>query len=363
MLATMSNTNSSVIDHPLFWRFLGFGSSIVGFICYALSPTFKYMFGEWNWWKIVIYSVVSSVFACFMLYVKGLDLKKSFIVKANVCFLVFLATCAYSFYQDKGEGGKNESDYGRMLSLFSFGGFALMSLSLSRQTNIGFDMGMSNFFLASFFVCAMKLNLKVAMGVALICYLVVYIRSYSDSMLEMQGSDTAHLILEMDGLSQNQTGSIVENFHSNLDYLLERQGGKADEISAVIRVKFDKAKEEVNSDLAIFAADLVGILEKHADTHPEWQEAIEDLLILARSCALTSPGEFWPQCEGIVQELDDKRRDLPPGMLKQLHTRMLFILTRCTRFRFLQREFRLGFSSNLAGDLHQPHQLGSAHMS
>uniref|UniRef100_A0A803P7V8 IREH1/IRE-like N-terminal domain-containing protein n=1 Tax=Cannabis sativa TaxID=3483 RepID=A0A803P7V8_CANSA len=55
-----------------------------------------------------------------------------------------------------------------------------------------------------------------------------------------------------------------------------------EEILVVIRGKFDKAKEEVNSDLAIFAADLVGILEKNADTHPEWQETIEDLLILAR---------------------------------------------------------------------------------
>jgi hypothetical protein len=32
------------------------------------------------------------------------------------------------------------------------------------------------------------------------------------------------------------------------------------EILVVIRAKFDKAKEEVNNDLAIFAADLVGIL-------------------------------------------------------------------------------------------------------
>lgn len=118
------------------------------------------------------------------------------------------------------------------------------------------------------------------------------------------------------------------------------------EILVVIRAKFDKAKEEVNSDLAIFAADLVGILEKNADTHPEWQETIEDLLVLARSCAMTSPGEFWLQCEGIVQELDDRRQELPPGMLKQLHTRMLFILTRCTRLLQFHKE------SGLAEDEH-----------
>ncbi|PON60717.1 cGMP-dependent kinase [Trema orientale] len=111
-----------------------------------------------------------------------------------------------------------------------------------------------------------------------------------------------------------------------------------EEILVVIRAKFDKAKEEVNSDLAIFAADLVGILEKNADNHPEWQETIEDLLVLARRCAMTTPGEFWIQCEGIVQDLDDRRQELSPGTLKQLHTRMLFILTRCTRLLQFHKE-------------------------
>lgn len=127
----------------------------------------------------------------------------------------------------------------------------------------------------------------------------------------------------------------------------------------MIRGKFDKAKEEVNSDLAIFAADLVGILEKNVDTHPEWQETIEDLLVLARSCAMSSPGEFWLQCEGIVQELDDRRQELPPGMLKQLHTRMLFILTRCTRLLQFHKESGLAEDENVF-QLRQSRNLHSA---
>uniref|UniRef100_A0A2P2MIV0 non-specific serine/threonine protein kinase n=1 Tax=Rhizophora mucronata TaxID=61149 RepID=A0A2P2MIV0_RHIMU len=119
-----------------------------------------------------------------------------------------------------------------------------------------------------------------------------------------------------------------------------------EEILVAIRAKFDKAKEEVNSDLAIFAADLVGILEKNAESHPEWQETIEDLLVMARSCAMTSPGDFWLQCEGIVQELDDKRQELPPGMLKHLYTRMLFILTRCTRLLQFHKESSLTEDEN-----------------
>lgn len=119
-----------------------------------------------------------------------------------------------------------------------------------------------------------------------------------------------------------------------------------EEVLVMIRGRFEKAKEEVDSDLAVFAADLVGILEKNAENQPGWQETIEDLLIQARSCAMTSPNEFWLQCESIVQELDDRRQELPPGTLKQLHTRMLFILTRCTRLLQFHKE------SGLAEDGH-----------
>ncbi|KAI9101590.1 hypothetical protein K1719_023834 [Acacia pycnantha] len=138
-----------------------------------------------------------------------------------------------------------------------------------------------------------------------------------------------------------------------------RRLNNLEEILVVIRAKFDKEKEEVNSELAIFAADLVGILEKNADIHPEWQETIEDLLVLARSCAMTSPGEFWLQCEGIVQELDDKRQELPPGMLKRLHTRMLFILTRCTRLLQFHKESGLAEDEQVF-NLHQSRVLHSA---
>ncbi|KAG6494836.1 hypothetical protein ZIOFF_042598 [Zingiber officinale] len=110
------------------------------------------------------------------------------------------------------------------------------------------------------------------------------------------------------------------------------------EVLKVIQVKFEKAKEEVNSDLAIFAGDLVSIMEKNLENHPEWKEILEDLLILARSCCVMTPGEFWLQCEGIVQDLDDRRQELTSGMLKKLHTHILFILTRCTRLLQFHKE-------------------------
>ncbi|XP_071685791.1 probable serine/threonine protein kinase IREH1 [Rutidosis leptorrhynchoides] len=117
-----------------------------------------------------------------------------------------------------------------------------------------------------------------------------------------------------------------------------RGTNNVEEVLSMIRAKFDKAKEEVDVDLHILAGDLLGILEKNAESQPQWQENLEDLLVLAQRCAMTSPGEFWLQCEGIVQELDDKRQELPMGIIKQLHTRMLFILTRCTRLLQFHKE-------------------------
>ncbi|KAJ4873226.1 putative serine/threonine protein kinase IREH1 [Raphanus sativus] len=41
---------------------------------------------------------------------------------------------------------------------------------------------------------------------------------------------------------------------------------------------------------------------------------LSGLLILARGCGMTTPGDFWLQCEGIVQDLDDRRQEVPPGV-------------------------------------------------
>lgn len=93
----------------------------------------------------------------------------------------------------------------------------------------------------------------------------------------------------------------------------------------------------MNSELEVFAGDLVEMLETRKFS-PNEKEVIEDLLILARKCAVMSAADFTLQCEVIVQEVDDKRQELPMGVLKQLHTRILFTLTRCTRLLQFQKE-------------------------
>ncbi|KAJ7522875.1 hypothetical protein O6H91_18G030100 [Diphasiastrum complanatum] len=123
-----------------------------------------------------------------------------------------------------------------------------------------------------------------------------------------------------------------------------------EEVLGALRARFNTAKEEVNTELAVFAGDLVEILEKSEDTLSEWKEKIEDLLILARQSAMMSSVEFCQQCETIVQDLDDRRQDLPMGILKQLHTRMLFILTRCTRLVQFQKESGLDAAHSVGTD-------------
>lgn len=124
----------------------------------------------------------------------------------------------------------------------------------------------------------------------------------------------------------------------------------------VIRTRFERSKEDVNSDLGAFAGDLVGILEKNSGFYPEWKESLEDLLVIARQCAKMSPNEFWMKCEAIVQNLDDRRQELPMGILKQAHTRLLFILTRCTRLVQFQKES--GYDDDRILGLHQLSDLG-----
>ncbi|XP_068331014.1 probable serine/threonine protein kinase IRE [Pyrus communis] len=135
-----------------------------------------------------------------------------------------------------------------------------------------------------------------------------------------------------------------------------RAFGHMEEIMVALKARFEKLKEEVDFDLGAFAGDLVGMLEKSTQSNPEWKENFEDLLVIARRCAKMSPGEFWVKCEGIVQSLDDRRQELPMGALKQAHTRLLFILTRCTRLVQFQKES--GYEEEHILSLHQFSDLG-----
>lgn len=88
------NSISKLLIHPLLWRLTGFASSIAGFCCYAISPSFHDMFGQWNALKIIVYGVVSSLLSIFKLFIKRCNWVhgRSFLLKAQVCFVVLTLT-------------------------------------------------------------------------------------------------------------------------------------------------------------------------------------------------------------------------------------------------------------------------------
>ncbi|XAR61784.1 Non-specific serine/threonine protein kinase [Bertholletia excelsa] len=101
--------------------------------------------------------------------------------------------------------------------------------------------------------------------------------------------------------------------------------------------RFDAAKDVVNAELACFAGELVELLQKNDLSSPEAVKLVEDLLILCQQCAEMTPLQFRAECETIVHDLTEKRKQCQPGLLKWLLTHLLFILTRCTRLLHFER--------------------------
>ncbi|XP_010914243.1 probable serine/threonine protein kinase IRE4 isoform X2 [Elaeis guineensis] len=119
------------------------------------------------------------------------------------------------------------------------------------------------------------------------------------------------------------------------DNLRARSYSDLRELLGSLHSKFDAAKEAVNAELAAFAREMDAI-EK--DSVSEVQEIAEDLLILSQQCIEMTSSHFRENCERIVQDLADRRQKCQAGIVKQLITRMLFILTRCTRLLQFQKD-------------------------
>lgn len=101
---------------------------------------------------------------------------------------------------------------------------------------------------------------------------------------------------------------------------------------------FDSAKEVVNAELSSFLTDVKDVLGVIEASSLEGHKMAQGLLILAQQCIEMSSSQFRAKCEIIVQELTEKRQQCPTGLVKWLFTRMLFILTRCTRLLLFQKE-------------------------
>ncbi|XP_058747947.1 probable WRKY transcription factor 61 [Vicia villosa] len=207
----MPITISNRLIKKKLWRILGFFSCIIGLISYAFSSSFNHLFGEWNFFKIVIYTAVSFIISSMMLLMKRLKLSRRFLMKAHLGVLVLLLTSLYSFVSDN----KNLNGKPDLLSLISCAAFALMSFCLSRHIDLGFESDLLNFFLGIFTLQLMKVNLMLSIVAAIFCYSLMVLRSNWDSCRKIRssrvenGSDHRDVAIEIDvldnGSQQNQS--------------------------------------------------------------------------------------------------------------------------------------------------------------
>lgn len=100
--------------------------------------------------------------------------------------------------------------------------------------------------------------------------------------------------------------------------------------------KFEAAKEVVNAELIAFAAEVAIGLEN--GTLSGEQEKAEYLILLSDKCREMTPSRFRDDCEGIVQVLAETWKKSQGGCMKELLTRMLFIITRCNRILQFQKD-------------------------
>ncbi|XP_023746706.1 probable serine/threonine protein kinase IRE4 isoform X2 [Lactuca sativa] len=109
------------------------------------------------------------------------------------------------------------------------------------------------------------------------------------------------------------------------------------ELLGSLRSNFNAAKDLVNTELSCFKGEVIEVSQKSETLSLEDQRSIQHLLILSKECIEMSCQDFRTKCEAIVQDLTKKRQDCQTGPLKWLFTRMLFILTRCTRLLHFEK--------------------------
>ncbi|PNX82562.1 exocyst complex component [Trifolium pratense] len=237
---------------PKVWRFVGFASSVVGLLCYALSSSFNYLFGDWNLLKIFLYSGFSFIISLMVLFANIWQHSTSFRFKSHTAFLVLTITSLYSFFFDKVVTGKPDA-----YSLISCSSFAIMLLSLSRQNECGFEVDLFYFFLGCLIVQLMKIKLLLFILGAGFSYLLIILRSSFPSLdvardNEFPGIEDENFVvieghLHSPQLASNNIGSMVENLSTCLKALqLEN--------SNLIEILLEKLEEYLSDDseLAVF---------------------------------------------------------------------------------------------------------------
>ena len=187
---------------PHVWRFVGLASAAIGLLCYALSSAFNHLFGEWNLLKIFLYSILSFIICLAVLFAKVWQHSSSLRFKAHMAFLVLTITSFYSFFFDKAVNGKPDS-----YSLVSCAVFAVMSLSLSRQTQCGFEVDLLYFFLGALIVQLMKIKLWLGIAGVGYSYFLIILRSSLAAPSE-NISLGPHVVIHVDSQQSNPSSAL-----------------------------------------------------------------------------------------------------------------------------------------------------------
>ncbi|XP_045832143.1 uncharacterized protein LOC123923499 [Trifolium pratense] len=203
------------------WRILGFFSSIIGLISYAISSSFNQLFGNWNFIKIIIYTVVSFSITSMMLFLEKWKLSRRFLLKAHLGVLVLLLASFYSFVSDY----KTLNQKPDLLSLISCSSFALMCFCLSRQIDLGFESDLLNFFLGMLTIHLMKINLMLSIIAAIFCYSLMVLRSKLDSRHEigtLRVEDDVAIEIDAVDRNKNEFQSLRRRMNNNDGYNWKR---------------------------------------------------------------------------------------------------------------------------------------------
>jgi len=156
------------------WRYLCFVSSIVGLLCYALSSSFNHLFGKWNLLKVSLYCVFSFIIclADLLTIASAWQKSPSLRFRAHLAVSVFTITTIYSFFIDKANAKPDA------YSLISSAAFAVMSLCMSKQTHLGFEVDLLYLFCGYFTLQLMKIKKVLAVVGAGFTYSLIMFRVY-----------------------------------------------------------------------------------------------------------------------------------------------------------------------------------------
>ncbi|XP_014503076.1 exocyst complex component EXO70B1-like [Vigna radiata var. radiata] len=211
----------SWLHQPKVWRLVCFASSIVGLICYALSSSFNLLLGNWTWWKLLLYITFSFLISLSTLFAKTWEYSNSRCLEAHTAFSVLLITSVYSFFLDKDLKQKTDT-----YSLLSCVAFAIMSLGLSRLSQLGFEVDLLYFFCALLTIQLMKIKLWLVTVGGVFSYSLILLRCNLDPQPRsgyhgLQHQD--HVMLEIDSPQPHGTSNSVTQVDSTQTIMASSQ--------------------------------------------------------------------------------------------------------------------------------------------